>query len=366
MEHDIEAAGAASVSGLTSGSHHPVQSGLPCTNCGEVVPDRFCSTCGQLASDFHRPVWDLISGSLGDMFALDGRLLRSLPLLLFRPGRLTRNYLDGQRARYVPPFRMFLLASVIFFLTIFSLGDRMGWFGGLRFDQPSESGLEVGLTLPADRAARDALNQALADPGLDDATRAQLADSQVVIGSGIQMSEILLPDGKIDRVALRTLIEERADPDTTPAEIEVAYRTIDHAATVFENQDRFGARLRQWAPRFSLLFLPVFSLLLALLYAWHRQVYMYDHLITGLHFQTFLYVLGTALLIVVAAIPSTTGWAIGLGFALVLAYLYRLVRVTYGSGRLLSGLRAVLLLILSMILLAMLAIGLVVLSFFLT
>jgi hypothetical protein len=346
MEHDIEVAGAASLGSLSPGSHHPVQSGLPCENCGAIVPDRFCTTCGQLASDFHRPFWELISSSLADVFSLDGRLLRTLPMLMFRPGRITRNYLDGQRARYVPPFRMFLLASLLFFLTVFTAGDEFGWFDGWKFDPQGQTGMSMSLTTPADPAA------------------AGQADGE--IAPGVPFADILLPDGRVDRDALHALIRNQSGETATPADIEMSYKAADQAATVYENQDRFGARLRQWAPRFSLLFLPVFSLLLTLLYVWQRRVYLYDHLIVGLHFQTFLYLLGTTLLLVGAFVPVSPAW-LGMSGLLIIFYnLYRMLRVTYGTGRLLSALRATILLILGMILLATLAVGLVVLSFLLT
>jgi len=76
--------------------------------------------------------------------------------------------------------------------------------------------------------------------------------------------------------------------------------------------------------------------------------------------------LGTTLLLVAAVVPQSAGWLAGGGFFVIFAYLYRLLRVTYGSGRLLAVLRASILLFLGMILLAMLAVGLVVLSFLLT
>jgi Protein of unknown function (DUF3667) len=366
MEHDVEIAGAASVGALAPGRHHPVRSGLPCDNCGAIVPDRFCTTCGQLASDFHRPFWELISGSLADVFSLDGRLLRTLPMLMFRPGRLTRNYLDGQRARYVPPFRMFLLASLVFFLTVFTLGDEFGWFDGWKIDPMTQGSLSMNLTTPADRAVIEDMKAQLEDPGLDAKSRAVIEQAIDQNASGIPFAELLRPDGTIDRDALHALIRDQADETATPADIEMSYKAADQAATVYENQDRFGARLRQWAPRFSLLFLPVFSLLLTLLYVWQRKVYLYDHLIVGLHFQTFLYLLGTTLLLVAASMPLTAGWLAGGGFVIIFTYLYRLLRVTYGSGRVLSVLRATILLFLGMILLAMLAVGLVVLSFLLT
>ncbi|WP_340693892.1 DUF3667 domain-containing protein [Hyphomonas sp.] len=362
MEHEVEVAGAASFGALAPGSHHPVQSGLPCANCGAIVTDRFCSTCGQLASDFHRPFWELISGSLADMFSLDGRLLRTLPMLMFRPGRMTRNYLDGKRARYVPPFRMFLLASLLFFLTVFTAGDEFGWFEGWKFDPQGESGLSMNLTTPADRAAIEDIKAQLDDPGLDAETRAAAERA----AAGVLFSEILLPDGTVDRDALHALIRDRADEAATPADIEMSFKAADQAATVYENQDRFGARLRQWAPRFSLLFLPVLSLLLTLLFVWQRKVYLYDHLIVGLHFQTFLYLLGTTLLLLAAFVPQSAGWLAGGGFLVIFSYLYRMLRVTYRSGRVMSALRTTILLFIGMILLAMLAVGLVVLSFLLT
>ena len=356
MEHDVEAAGAAALGGLSQGSHHPVNSGLPCENCGTVVPDRFCSACGQLASSFHRPVWELVTESLADMFALDGRLLRSLPTLMFRPGRMTRNYLDGQRARYVPPFRMFLLASVIFFLTIFTMNDQQGWFEGWRFEAPAVGGTDFRLSPPDEPVSLPPTDQAGVGSGMEEAT----------VRDGVQFADIMLPDGTIDREKLHEMVRQQSRADDSTGELQASLLAADKAATVYENQDRFGVRLRQWAPRFSLLFLPVFALLLTLMYAWRRKIYVFDHLVTGLHFQTYLYLLGTALLLVATAFQSAAHYVPVFAFIAIFIYLYRMLRVIYGSGRVLSWLGASFLLILSMILLATLAVGLVILSFVLT
>ena len=68
MEQDAEAAGLASAGGLSNGVHHPVEKGAPCKNCGMRVEERFCTNCGQLGADFHRPIWDLVTSSIGDMW----------------------------------------------------------------------------------------------------------------------------------------------------------------------------------------------------------------------------------------------------------------------------------------------------------
>ena len=356
MEHDIEAVGAAALGGLSKGAHHKVNSGQPCENCGAVVPDRFCSACGQLASSFHRPLWELVTESVADMFALDGRLLRSLPMLMFRPGRMTRNYLDGKRARYVPPFRMFLLASVIFFLTIFTMNDAQHWFTDWRFDPYSKSGMDF------QKAVSDevpSVPEGGAQDGAPSAPDAPVTDD-------MPFSDLVLPDGTIDREKMHDIIKRQARPDATPAEIQASLLAADKAANVYENQDRFGGRLRQWAPRFSLLFLPVFALLLTLMYAWWRKFYVFDHLVASLHFQTFLYIMGTLVLLFTAIFPHLAYLAPGAALVAVFVYIYRMLRVIYGSGRMASALGATVLLVFSMILLVSLAVGLVILSFVLT
>lgn len=370
MEHDAEAAGAASAGGLSSGAHHPVEAGIECQNCGTPIPVRFCTTCGQLGADFHRPVWDLVASSFADMFSLDGRLWHTLPPLLLRPGRMTRDYIDGRRARFVPPFRLFLLTSVIFFLTVFWVLESQPWLKELRFtgsDQPSGEfvvGGDVRFNINTAPDA-DALRRQLDEANLTADERAQIEAALARLPESGSLTPFLLEDGSVDRDALRDSIMV-SNPDLNAAQLEAAQRTADRFANFYENQERFGTRMKEWAPRFTLLFLPIFSALLALTYAWHRRRYFYDHLITGLHFQTFVYVLVTLLVLLSAGVPAATGFAAAAGPLLIFVYLWRMLRVTYDTGWIMAFLRAGFLLIAGQVVLALLATGLVVLSFFLT
>jgi hypothetical protein len=86
-----------------------------CLNCGEKLLGEFCWRCGQEAVDLRRPLRDLAGDFLDNVLELDSKLLRTIGPLLFRPGRLTREYLAGRRAPYVRPLKLYLLAALLCF-----------------------------------------------------------------------------------------------------------------------------------------------------------------------------------------------------------------------------------------------------------
>ena len=99
-------------------SHPPARTDLACRNCGTQAPLNFCPECGQ-ETTLHPPtLGEFLHEFVGHYVALEGALWRTLALLLRRPGRLTREYLDGRRRRYVLPLRLYLTASFLFFLVL--------------------------------------------------------------------------------------------------------------------------------------------------------------------------------------------------------------------------------------------------------
>jgi hypothetical protein len=98
-----------------------------CLNCGEVLTGQHCSHCGQRSKVQVISLWGLVRDFLGDVFDWDARIWRTLRPLAFRPGLLTQEFLRGRRAHYTPPFRMYLILSVVFFLiaSIFDPGKDL-------------------------------------------------------------------------------------------------------------------------------------------------------------------------------------------------------------------------------------------------
>ena len=97
--------------------HEPaVSAAAACRNCGATVSGRYCSNCGQV-TDVHVPsTREMIHEALEGLTHSDSRIWSTLKCLLFKPGQLTQEFVAGRRAAYLPPFRLYLILSVAFFL----------------------------------------------------------------------------------------------------------------------------------------------------------------------------------------------------------------------------------------------------------
>ena len=106
---------------LREDSAYAPEDGAPkaCLNCGATLRGQYCGNCGQRARTRLISLWELIRDAFGDLFELDSRIWQTLIPLLVRPGKLTYEYLAGRRARYMPPFRMYLVMSLVFFVIAF-------------------------------------------------------------------------------------------------------------------------------------------------------------------------------------------------------------------------------------------------------
>ncbi len=93
-----------------------------CPNCGCSKVGKYCPSCGQLLYRRGSTLRELLAEGLNEITDVDGRVWRTLRVLLLNPGQITQDYLQERRARYLPPFRVYVLASLLLFL----VGP---WFG---------------------------------------------------------------------------------------------------------------------------------------------------------------------------------------------------------------------------------------------
>lgn len=130
---DIDAAGGAVTGGLIGsalerpeGKAGEAHSGV-CSDCDQPVSGNFCAHCGQ-PTHVHRSLLHLGEELLHGVMHFDGRIWRTVPLLVTNPGRLTREWVQGKRSRYVSPLGLFLF-------TIFLMFFILSFGGGKAFDR---------------------------------------------------------------------------------------------------------------------------------------------------------------------------------------------------------------------------------------
>ncbi len=362
MENELEAVALASAGALSRKTDNGSAGGeaAACRNCGEVVNRKYCGACGQLAENFHKPVGDLLLEALTDLLSFDGRVARTIPALIFNPGQVTKRYLSGERQRFVPPFRLYLLASFVFFFALFTVSETSDWFrlnGGAPIEdvsgrqegaspenkadpsiEPSKNpseGSDTPATDAAESVPENSPGASAPDPQeeveriIDDL---QLSEDEVAtLDSNI--GKYFGPDGRIDRELLK---HDIGLENRELQERQLIDSIVDSGADVFENRALLLVALNKWAPRLALAFLPLLVICLIIVFPFRKGIYVYDHLIVALHYQTWFYFLMTFTVIMIWLAQY---WVWFVVFIAPLIYLYRMMRQVYGAGRFLAFLR---------------------------
>ena len=89
-----------------------------CENCDAPVSGEYCAKCGQAVAGIDIPVGDFARDLASEALGLDSRVRLTILPLFLKPGQVPREFVMGQRARFVPPIRLYLLASFVMFLVL--------------------------------------------------------------------------------------------------------------------------------------------------------------------------------------------------------------------------------------------------------
>ena len=108
-----------------------------CLNCGTALTGAHCHSCGQRAH-IHRTLSAFFHDLLHGVLHFEGKLWRTLPVWLLKPGKLTREYIEGKRAKYVSPIALFLFVVFLTFALFNALGGALQWDGEVEPDATAE------------------------------------------------------------------------------------------------------------------------------------------------------------------------------------------------------------------------------------
>ena len=267
-----------------------------CLNCGTAVHLNYCANCGQ-ETRLHVPsAREFIHEFITHYIAVEGKLCRTLKLLLFKPGVLTNEYLAGRRASYIIPLRIFLTFSILFFATM-KLSDvaLVNDSSGLNSDRQEER---------AEAPAADAKS-----------TGAPTAAAR-------QEPALVEPDDDGDMRELAEYIGPAA-----------ADKFETYAALPAEQRNRvIAAGFYSYAPYAMLLLMPLFAFYLKVLYLGSGRRYG-EHFLFALHTNAFAY-----LQITLMILSPWSFLTFLLGVWLVF-YLPTAMRRVYGGSRIVTFLR---------------------------
>ncbi|NNF18121.1 MAG: DUF4286 family protein [Gammaproteobacteria bacterium] len=311
---------------------------VTCLDCGTSLYGQYCYRCGQRDQRKLVSLGELFTDLVHDLVSWDTRFWRTVGPLLTKPGHLTNAYLQGQRMRFSPPLRMYLIASILFFL-IASVGPqialrKMDVNAPLAMDDVQVSfgqQSDIGSPASAQDAPPDA-DQIQAPESSTSATQPSVITSgnRQDDDTGDQLTE-QLNEAQSQCAEARTL----TSPVYQEFFRERAYQSCLRLTTR-EGLRNFALDMLDNLPTTLLFLLPLMALVNKFVYLFSRRYYV-EHLLFYVHNFSFLFVFSTLILILgkVFEIFSLRyfGWIEAFAFIYVIYYFMRAMRVVYRQSR---------------------------------
>ena len=320
-----------------------------CLNCGAELRGQYCGECGQRATSRLISLWELLRDGFGDLLDLDSRLWRTLIPLLVRPGKLTLDYLQGRRARYMPPFRMYLVLSVVFFIVAFfdPQDDLSLLFEPEPEPAPEEQQEQEEKRDAALGEAQQAIDE-LAAEGVLSAEQAERARAGIEDGDGGGPTISFSGD---DEAGLNFKYDEDTGDcvvtgtDRLPKWLQrrlTRERLEGMCERIGADEGKtFGDLLLDNIPIALIVLLPLMALVLMGLYPLSRR-YFVEHLLFFVHFHAFFFLILTLQILFgrvgpMLLIPEPIVILVLVAASLYIpVYLYKAMRRVYGQGHLLT------------------------------
>ncbi len=322
-----------------------------CENCGAQLTGHYCGQCGQAAVDYRRSFRHVMADVLDSFLNWDSKFFATIALLIFKPWRLTNEFLAGKRVRYANPLRLYLLASILFFFAI-NYGAR-----GLKF--------EPGKIGPKDRAELEAeLKKGDLPPVAKEQLEALLRESpsapepspssNAPSPSPMALSPSPAPSASANaaspqpsssanqqkkeygKIGERPFVAFDDAKSTTPFERWIEARAKEKMGEHGTKMGLFISTLFSNLPYMMLCCIPLFAFVLKILYV-RRHILYIDHLVYALHIHTFLY---TAIMLIVLATIGLNrfapgpiaGWIIALLWIAFVTQILLSIRYVYRQG----------------------------------
>lgn len=343
--------------------------GVECLNCGHPLDlsDRFCSYCGQINTTKRLTLSDFFKEFVLSVFTYDSRFRHTLKDLLFKPGTITKNYVEGKRLHYANPFRFFLSASILYFIILGLFGllqeeDNIS-FDGNAFEIRDNSGNEIDNEEFVDDLVTDLsdiknynnpdeieqkINQTIEESvakikeAQEDSTRLEKEKTYDYFPEDSIASLSWINRSATKMGLFRDFYKTTEIPNASEALDSLKYERSktniwlyqknNDLKRIEDNPARFIYYLASKTPFFIFFFSPIYALFFWLIYSRKRFNYM-EHLVFIFHIFSWVFVI-----LLIALIPDSLFFDTNViaGILLFLVgpfYFYKALRNFYKQGR---------------------------------
>ena len=281
-----------------------------CLNCGAKLAGEFCHVCGQHAH-VHRTLSAFFHDFLHGVLHFEGKIWHTLPLLAWKPGELTRSYIDGQRARFVSPIALFLFSVFLTFAVMGLTTD--GSFGQLS----TEASADAAQDLRKDQKKIAELVQRRAE----------------ALKTGLSTASIdeQLTDLRTEVTALQTLRTRRVPSTMLDLNLTGVPEWVGQGvAKAKQNPELLFYKIKTNAYKFGWALIPISVPFVWLLFPFSRRFKLYDHTVFVTYSLCFMMLLLVAATLIGFLSPSIAS----LAWFVPPIHMYRQLRGTYGVSRL--------------------------------
>jgi hypothetical protein len=289
-----------------------------CADCGTALAGPYCHACGQRAH-LHRSLLHFGEELAHGILHFDAKGWRTLPLLVARPGLLTRRYIDGQRTRHVSPLALFLFCVFLMFFVFSLTGASPKTPGMLDEDESRQARAELQADLERARTELAQAEKALAQA---QARRSDVAEAEAEAATArrnVQIEEAALAtfDATVRAAASAASaasgVQQAAPAASGNGFMQAAARVDTGSAALdakirkqLENPELALYKLKSAASKFSFLLVPISLPFLWLMFLGRRDIVLYDHAVFALYSLSFMALLFTVVAALSAAVPKAS------------------------------------------------------------
>ena len=290
MSHGIEAAGDIATGAMWARAVEPAAGGeassshAPCLNCGTALVGHYCHACGQ-SGHVHRTLMSIGHDLLHGVFHFEGRIWRTLPMLVLHPGALTRRYIAGERAKFVSPLALFLFTVFLMF-AVFSATGSSDLSEGV-------SRVAAGTSTNLNRSQEQSRAQLAA---AEQARRALGASSPAAAALDHRIASLRHDIVMIDRID-GTLGSDGSD-EAGSSWPWFKHNVIDKMRA---NPGLVAYKVQSATYKFSWVLILLSTPFVALLFLWRRRFTLYDHATFVTYSISFMSLLTIALQLLLTA-----------------------------------------------------------------